>query len=309
MITLDANLLPLLVAVAQYGSFNRAALALGMSQPAFSVKIGQLEHQVGVRLVERGARGAALTAYGETLLHHAKTIETVRERAAAELSLLQRGVAGTLAIGATPIALVNLVPEAVGQLDREFERLSVTVAEGPDTELNERLRRRELDIVVGVVGIDAHTPDIEESALIRDRLDLVVRRGSDLDKRQSVKISQLHDRHWALPTPGSSFQRQVESLFIIAGLPLPESKVLCTSLLAIRRMTILGDWLAILPRHAVHQDVRDRLVVAIPIAGPGTVRHIGYRMREGERPRPLVQRFIELLAGAAKRQDTATLSK
>ncbi|MDE8344992.1 MAG: LysR family transcriptional regulator [Acidocella sp.] len=301
MITPDSNLLRLLNAIAKHGSFNKAASALGISQPALSVKIAYLERQAGSALLVRSPRGATLTPEGELLSYFAETIQNVRARAGAELLRRQQGGAGGLHIGATPITLVNLIPAALNQLDTEVGSLTVHFAEGPDEDLNRRLLQHELDIVVGVVGFDADIKGISETALHDDHLDLVVRPGTPLDRKREIALGSLHGRRWVLPSPGSAFERQVQAMFITAGVPLPRDTVYCGSLLAIRRIAALGDRLAILPRQAVIQDCEDGILTTIPIAGPGTTRRIGYRLRTSETPAPLTLRFVELLAVHAKR--------
>ena len=300
MIAPDARLLGFLFAIAEHGSFNRASVALGISQPALSVKIAQLERQIGVSVFVRSPRGAVLTAYGELLLHHARTIETVRQRAADELRLRKLGTSGTLIVGATAIALVKLIPEALGKLDCEVGHLAVQIIEGLDGELNDRLRRREIDIMVGVVGYERSQSGICETTLLEDRLDLVSSPQAGLDQHSRITLRDLQNRDWILPEKGTYFQRQIESLFIVAGLSLPESAVLCGSLLAMRRVAIFSRRLAILPRLAVQQDVRDGLLTAMPLAGPGTTRNIGYRLRNSEAPLPICLRFIDLMRDVAK---------
>lgn len=295
MITPDANLLSLFFTVAHSGSLNRAAQRLNMSQPAVSMKIAQLEHQLGVKLLERGARGATCTPHGEILLHYAGTIENIRGRAAAELRVRQSGIAGELLIGASPVALIHLVPEALNRLDEEAGSLCASIVEGPDEELDEKLRHQELDLVVGVVGLREALPGITETALMRDPLDLVFRPGDRLEGVPSVALAELKGRHWALPQPGSLFQRQIEALFITAGLPLPTNVVRCGSLLAIRRLTMMGSRLGILPRQAVLQDMNAGLLCRAAIQGPGAERFIGFRQRENDTLLPLAARFIELL--------------
>lgn len=303
MITPDANLLTLLLQVAECGSYNKAAVALRISQPALSVKIAQLERQVGVKLFERGPKGTFLTPYGKMLVHFARSIENIRNRAATELRLKFEGCAGMLTVGATPVALVSLLPAAINLLDAEVGGLSAQIVEGLDENLNAQLLNHELDITVGVVGIDAIIPGIIETPLFTEPLDLIIRSGTPLDSRRSIALSELTDRRWALPEHGTAFQRQVEALLISAEIPIPANTVRCASLLAIRRLVMLGDRLAILPRQAVQQDCLDGLLTAIPICGAGTTRKIGYRLRQGEEPLPLVQRFISLLRKTASDLD------
>jgi DNA-binding transcriptional LysR family regulator len=298
-ISMDPGLLGLVQAIQEHGSFNRAATALGMSQPALSVKIAQLERQAGARLFERGPRGTWLTRDGEIVLAAAHTIETVCEKAAIDLQHRSAGIAGPLLIGATPVALVDLVPEAINRLDRELSGLAVQIFEGPDAALNEQLRRHAIDAVIGVVNIDAATPGITEHVLMEDPLNVVTRPGTPLDRRCSVRLEELSEARWVLPEPGSSFRLQIDALFLTAGQPFPEGAVLCASLLAIRRTIMVGQRMAILPRQAVRQDAENGLLTSVALDHPGSVRRVGVRLRAGETPAPLVRRFVEHLDAVA----------
>ena len=98
------------LAVADAGSFSRAAERLRVAQPALSARIGELEAAVGSRLFERHPRGVRLTAHGMALLPHAEEIERAFERAERVLqSSAQKDVA-VISIGVTPTVAVTILP-------------------------------------------------------------------------------------------------------------------------------------------------------------------------------------------------------
>src|SRR5262245_11060696 len=100
-----------LVAIAERGSFSRAAVALNLAQPSLSRQIAQLEREVGQRLLVRNGRGVGLTAAGERLLVHARAMLDTSRRARDELRDLDENPGGRVTIGMPPrVALRVSVP-------------------------------------------------------------------------------------------------------------------------------------------------------------------------------------------------------
>src|SRR4051794_39906106 len=129
---IDPRHLRLLRAIAEQGSFTRAAAAQRISQPAMSAGIAQLEKRLGVRVLERGRHGARLNDFGRLLLRHARGLDALLEQAQAEVDLKRLGHEGPLLIGGTPVTLIELVPAAIELLAQETQRISITVMEGVD---------------------------------------------------------------------------------------------------------------------------------------------------------------------------------
>ena len=94
--------LHILMAVAQAGSMNKAAAALNMSQPAVSRSIAQLEHTVGVTLLDRNARGVEPNAYGRALLDGGTAVFDDLRQAVKNIEFLADPTAGEVRIGSNP---------------------------------------------------------------------------------------------------------------------------------------------------------------------------------------------------------------
>jgi DNA-binding transcriptional LysR family regulator len=161
---LDLRALRQLLALADHGSFGRAATALRMTQPALSRSMKALEAEVGAGLFERSATGAVPTDEGRLLIERAR--ELVRAADELDRELLRRRVpgAGQIAVGAGPYPGETIVPAALTRFMAAHPLVRVRVIiRGDWDELLRRLRARELDFFVAETStLDAeHDLDID----------------------------------------------------------------------------------------------------------------------------------------------------
>src|SRR5689334_19173875 len=203
---IDLGRLRALYAVAQYGSVNRAAEALGYTPSAISQQLAKLERETRTTLVERQGRGIALT---DAALQLAATAERVLELVEdAELTLEeQRGEAiGTLRIAAFPTAARGLLPAALSRLIDEQPGLDVRVDETDPFEAVAAVNRGEVHIAV--VHDWANTPLALPEGLSRVKLgsdpaDVLVPAAHRLAGKEFVRAEDLVGERWICQIPGS----------------------------------------------------------------------------------------------------------
>ena len=147
---LDARHLRVFLAVADHGGVGRAAIALGLTQPAVSRALRRLEVELGAALFERHSTGVRLTEYGRVLEPRARTIEAETQRAAEEIRTMQGLSSGTLKVGAVASVMTHLLPRALSGLLDRHPGLEVRIVEGVDDRLAEALRASEIDVAIGV---------------------------------------------------------------------------------------------------------------------------------------------------------------
>lgn len=272
---IDPRHLRILRAIAEQGSFTRAAAAQRISQPALSAGIAQLEKQLGVRVLERGRHGARLNDFGHLLIRHARGLDALLDQAKAEIDLKRLGYEGPLLIGGTPVTLIELVPAAIELLARDGRRISITVMEGTDPALLERLRAGEIDVMVSGIGQTKPPSDILQEALLELRFDAVVNARHPLAGRKVMSLRELADLQWALPTPDSAFRRHLESIFVTAAVPFPESYWACDGLLALKALVTHASCVSILPRRAIALEARTGALKSIRLRDVASIRQIG----------------------------------
>jgi molybdate transport repressor ModE-like protein len=296
---IDPRHLAQLAAIAENGSFSRAANVLNLSQPALSSGIAQLERRLGVRVLERGRYGARLTVYGEALMRHWRVVSSQLKQAAEEMRLRTLGAEGPLAVGVSPVAGSSYVPEAVGRLRQIMPLVSVHLIEKPSRELHAMLREGELDLVVSPVGILPEVPDIEDAVLLHDELGIVVRTGHPRYDSPTLALQDVDTRDWILPTQFDSFRRQVESLFISSNLRWPGVAISANSMTTIKALVRNSDCATIMTRSLITMEIAAGMLRYVDIKGLNTRRSIGYSWLRSRGFSPVTEKFVAILQSVA----------
>jgi len=178
---LDLRHLIALKAIAEEGSFGRAAERLGYTQSAISQQIAALERVVGLRLIERpgGPRAISLTEAGRILLRHAEAIEARLQAARADMEALSAGEAGRLRVGTFQSVGARVLPLLVRRFSEAHPRIEISLQEsGDEDELLAMVERGELDVTFNTLPLPGGPYDAVE--LLRDPYVLVVPAGSPL---------------------------------------------------------------------------------------------------------------------------------
>lgn len=148
MAIMDMKQLKIFSAVAEFGSFSRAAVALSIAQPSLSRQVKSLETELGVRLLYRNGRGIILTEAGKMLDQYAKGILESASRAVTEIAALQSNPRGSVAIGMPPSVGSVLTVPLVQQFRRQYPLISMRVVEGFSGHVLEWLVTGKIDVAV-----------------------------------------------------------------------------------------------------------------------------------------------------------------
>jgi molybdate transport repressor ModE-like protein len=295
MSPLDAKRLLELLRIAEHGSYTGAATALGVSQPALSNSIMVLERAIGAPVLERHRRGAALTEIGRLLVTHAAAIESVLSRAREEVELKKRGLDGSLVIGVSPIACVDIVPNAIARLKRDAPHIAVLIHERPDDELIEALRNGEIDMMIGPTGVLTDTPEIEREALASDEFAVIMRHHHPLARRRSLSLAQLRNASWIMPNTHTTMWRQIEALFVMENEPWPADCIATNSITALKSLLLRSDAVSISSPRLVAIEHAARRLTCVKLRQRHFAREICLRKRRRATLSPVAQRFLAIL--------------
>lgn len=288
---IDPRLLRILLAVAREGSLSAAAIRLNMSQPSVSIAIAQLEDRIGEKTVIRDRRGALLTQAGETLVRHAHAIENVLAHAALDLRRQAEDIDGPLVIGGTTGALLAIVPRVIGLLQGEGRQLDISLVEAKDDELVELVRRRDVDLALCPTRPRGLPHDLEETLLLREPFLLIAGRGTALPQG-GLTVAQAARYPWVLPLAEGATRRQVEAMFLSAGVPLPQSAVRCDLLSTMKELVRQTGSLALLPASVVASELAVGLLHSVTLMGAPPPRGLVALKLRSENPSPLAKRFL-----------------
>jgi DNA-binding transcriptional LysR family regulator len=173
-----------LQAIAEHGSFGRAAGALGYTQSAISQQVAALERAVGEKLIERpgGPKPVSLTEAGELLLRHAEAIVARMKAAQADLAAFAEGAAGPLRVGTYQSVSTRLLPAIVRRFKDAFPKVDIELSESAiDDELEARVERGEVDL--SFVMLPMREAPLDSAQLLVDPYVLLVPRDSPLAGR------------------------------------------------------------------------------------------------------------------------------
>ncbi|MEU3463807.1 LysR family transcriptional regulator [Streptomyces sp. NPDC006733] len=201
MFEIDA--LRLLVAVADTGSFTRAAARLNYTQSAVSRRIASLEQRAGGPLFERLPRGVRLNPAGHVLHRHAVDVLDRLARAGQEVAAIHAGQGGTLRVGAFATANISLVPTALRAFQRARPDIDVVAVEGRSGTLTQRLADGALDVAV-VSDYPSGLPTAEgvtTTELLRDELLVALPRDHPLAAAETIELHDLRDEAWLQDSP------------------------------------------------------------------------------------------------------------
>ncbi len=246
-------------------SVLRAADAAGMSQPAASKLLRELEDTLGVPLFERHARGVEPTPYGEIVMRHAHSVLSEIRRTQEEVEALKRGDRLRVAIGSVLSPSTDLVPMAISLLEREHPRMQISVAVDTSRPLVARLLEGRLDIVIGRVLDPEHAAALRFEPLADEPHHLIARAGHPLAKRRRLRIADLVEHTWVMPPAESILRERVNAMFLQRGLRLPARIVETISLPLITNLLRRTDMLVALPEEVVRPYCEVGMLAVLPV--------------------------------------------
>lgn len=246
-------------------SLLHAAEAAGMSQPAASKLLRELEEALGVPLFERHARGVAPTGYGEILMRRAHAVLAEIRHAQEEVQALRRGERYRVAVGSVMSPGTDLLPSALQLLEARHPQMVVSVEMDTSRPLVHRLLEGRLDIVIGrILDPDsAHLLNFE--GLAEEPHSLIARAGHPLARRRRLGIEDLVGYTWVLPPRESILRERLNTMFLQRGLPLPARVIETSSVPMITNLLRRSDMLVALPEDVVRPFCDAGMLRVLPV--------------------------------------------
>jgi DNA-binding transcriptional LysR family regulator len=214
MPTLTSSQLTLLVEIGRTGSLARAALNLNVTPPAISQQLARIEKDMGVALVERGARGARLTPLGELLAEHGKLVADELGRAEETAAQFIGAHVNRLRIGAPPSMCVKLLPDVLAAIRYQFPRAELSVVDVMSDAGSGLVAEGHLDLALSAsYGGPTNTDRVTLHPLLSDKLAVVLpddHRLSTIPATKIVDLSELSNEAWVSGPPGRPSRTQLD---------------------------------------------------------------------------------------------------
>ncbi|KOV17153.1 transcriptional regulator [Streptomyces sp. XY413] len=259
-----------LIAVAEHGSFTRAAEALRISQPTLSQQVKQLERAVGAQLLDRTGRAVRLTDAGATYVHHARGALrdlAAAERAVKDLADLSRG---HLRLALTPTFTAYLVGPLVAGLHEAHPGVTLELLEMPQDDIEAGLLADHHDL--GLAFDRPHLPGITATPLYTETLGLVVAAEDDGPDPGTgpLPVRDLAARRLALLSGDFATRGHVDDYLATHGVR-PHIAVEANSVQALTEIVRRTSLATVLPDAVTHDHPHLRQVALDPALPARTV--------------------------------------
>ena len=215
-----------LKAVAETGSFTRAADRLGMSQPGLSRQIQRLERELGTRLLERRGTGAILTDAGRKSMQFAIRTISDFEALVSRFGPDPSALSGVIRIVASSTPAEYLVPSLISEFTKEHIGISIEVLVADSAQVALTLGDRQADL--GLSGMPSTAVGYSALSMSKDEVVLAVSSEHSFADQRSITIDQLRDENIIEREGGSGTWQTVVQSLSAAGIELPEHRVSMT---------------------------------------------------------------------------------
>ena len=296
---LSLHNLRILIVVAKAGSMSEAARLLATSQPAVSRSIGELEHALGVRLLDRSAKGIEPTPFGRALLKRGIAIFDELSHGIKDVRFLSDATHGEVTIGASIAIAEGLVANVITRLSRTHPGLSFRVHATDTATAYRALLDRRVDLAV-VHIIDPPGGDLMDvEPLLDDPQVVVAGAHNPLARRRKLSLAQLAGEPWVLPLPDQPYGKLVLEAFQAQGLQVP-STVAGSTLPLRTTLLVTGRFLSIVPRVVMQFPPKKRLLKMLPVELSGTARPLALITLKNRTLNPLAHLFADHVRAAMK---------
>ena len=289
-----------------HGTLLKASAALGISQPALTKSLRELEDGLQVRLFDRHSRGVRPTEAGLLFVQTARRVLAELRRLDDSLDLLATPGGSILTLGALPVAAAGVLPGVLAKLRCDYPQLKVQLQQGRTEELLPLLVSGEIDFVVGRL-YDLVIPDaFEREALWTEPVSIFARSGHPIFDEPAT-VGQLDRCDFVLPTITQRVGQEIEHLFSLLGISSDVS-LRSSSHVFIREMLHGTDMLSVMPRSMMVGDLmRGTLrVVPLPVATPD--RPAGLISRRGDAKSPAHLIFVDCVRAYVQHITSCVLS-
>src|SRR5262245_19349365 len=292
--------LHMLQAVAQAGSMTKAANQLAVSVQVVSKAIADLEHTIGVPLLDRLPQGVEPTAFGRALMHRGVIAFEELRQGIKDIEFLSDPTAGEVRIGSTDALAASFVSAVIDRLSRHYPRISFHVVTGTAKVVRRELAERSVDLLIhrdrGSIAHEQHSFEfLYESPHV-----VAAGANNPWVERRRIKLADLMGELWALPPPTNEFGAFVVEAFRASGLDRPRAAVVALTLEMRANLLKTGRYLSIFPEFWLQLPDPHPFIRKLPIELPIASGPIGIVTLKNRALSPVAQLFIEAAREVAK---------
>jgi DNA-binding transcriptional LysR family regulator len=292
--------LHILLAVVQCGSMAKAAGQLSVSNPVVSKAVSDLERTLGVRLVDRSAHGVEPTIYGRALLDHALSVFDELRQAVKHVEFLADPTAGDARIGSSIAIASGLITAVVDRLSRQHPRIVFHLLAAESSVTYRALEERKVDLVIARIFNPIEDDRLDAEVLYDEQEVVVAGAHNPWTGRRKIKLAELMRDPWTLPPPDTLSGSVIAQAFRDAGLDLPPTTIITSTVPVRSALLATGRFLTIMPNSVLQFSANNPAIKRLPVELPTTRRPVGIITLKKRTLSPVAQLFIQCAREVAK---------
>lgn len=277
-------------ALAEQGSFHRAAEACHVSQPALSIQIKKLEEELGIALLERSQKGFIFTPAGDEVLNRAQSILQQVSEIKELAEVWNDPYAGVLSIGAFPTLAPYYFPQIIDHLVDAYPNLQVQLVEEKTYVLLERLHEGTLD--AAFLALPEDDSSLEYGTIFSESFLVGVAPGSPLSQRTSLDPTRLVQEKLLLLEEGHCLRGQALAFCAAAGVD-ELFNFRASSMETLLQMIAMGRAVSLIPECVARRNPH---LHYLKLKGGGAERTIALFWRKSSVRRELMLELVDDLA-------------
>jgi DNA-binding transcriptional LysR family regulator len=254
--------------------------------------IASLEELLGVPLFDRTSHGVEPTVHGLSFAPRAVAVFDELRRAAQDLALVRRGEQGILRVGILPMPAIPFLPVAVRKLTDAHPDILVTVVEGREAELMERLHKRDIELAILRLALIDPGDGMRVDRLFDERLCVVAAREHRLAALPQLTWPQLLQERWVMPPADCIFYEHLLRTLDRARLPMPRHVIEAFSIHIQFGMVLHAGMLSFGMRSQVEFAPGKHFLVRLPFEIPSPASLVAAVSLGSHAPSPLAQQLI-----------------
>jgi DNA-binding transcriptional LysR family regulator len=296
--SMDIDGLQTFVAIAELGSFTRAAARLYRSQPAISRRLGLLEQELGVPLFDRLRGRARLTEAGRTFRPHAEAALAALKDGRDAVRDLQSGVRGSISLALVGTLADTRIVDTLRRFAKRARDIRLELRTASSAEVTDLVRRGE--VTLGLRYFSPDSPDLVVHPAGAEAVLVVAAKGHRLAGRRLRDVKALKGERWIGFPPTRNVREDsghgLAQRLIRAGLD-DADVTLIDSLTAQKRLAQAGFGLALVPESSVCDELRQGVLVALDVPAMRTANPITAIHRRNGYLSPAAKTLLALLTG------------
>ena len=292
--------LNVLMTVVRCGTMGKAAVQLSVSQPAISKAIGDMEHTLGVPLLDRSPQGVKPTLYASALLDHGVIAFDELQQAIRQIECLADPTVGDVLIGCSVVLAEGFVATVINRFSQRYPRVTFQLLAEESGLIYRALEERKVDLAILVMFEPVAKAHLTTEILYDEPHVIAASAKSRWSRRRGIRLADLMNEPWVLPPLDSLTGSLVRETFRAAGLAVPDAKIITSSTPARYTLVASGRFLSILPACVLTFASKKPVPKALSVELATARRPIGIIALKNRTLSPVAQRFINCARDVAK---------